>query len=151
MSTSGAPHSRFNVGELVTRLLVTAALVADAVVHLRLAGRYAAPNPGGLTETTIFRIEAVTALVIAAYVLVRGSRPAYLLAALVAASAFAAVVVYRYVNVAAIGPIPPMYDPLWFFEKSLSAVAEAAGAVLALVGFALSGPPVPRGNRISRD
>jgi hypothetical protein len=28
-----------------------------------------------------------------------------------------------------------MYEPLWFFEKSLSAVAEAAGAVLAAIGL----------------
>jgi hypothetical protein len=54
---------------------------------------------------------------------------------LVAGSAFIAVLLYRYVNVPAIGPIPAMYEPVWFFEKSLSAVAEGLGAVLAAVGF----------------
>jgi hypothetical protein len=49
----------------------------------------------------------------------------------------AAVLIYRYIDVPAIGPIPSMYEPLWFFQKSLSAVAEAAGALLAASGVAL--------------
>jgi len=28
-----------------------------------------------------------------------------------------------------------MYEPIWFFEKTLTAVAEGVGAVLALVGL----------------
>ena len=69
------------------------------------------------------------------YVLVRGSRPAYAAALVVAGSAFIAVLLYRYVDIPALGPIPAMYEPLWFFEKVLSAVAEGLGAVLAGVGF----------------
>ena len=38
--------------------------------------------------------------------------------------AFAAVMLYRYVDIPAIGPLPAMYEPVWFFEKTLSAVAE---------------------------
>jgi hypothetical protein len=30
-----------------------------------------------------------------------------------------------------------MYEPVWFFEKVLSAVAEGIGAVLAIVGLAV--------------
>jgi hypothetical protein len=32
-----------------------------------------------------------------------------------------------------------MYEPIWFFEKSVSAVAEGAGAVLAAIGFVRAG------------
>jgi hypothetical protein len=46
------------------------------------------------------------------------------------------VVLYRYVNIPAFGPFPAMYEPVWFPEKTLSAVAEAAGALLAGIGFA---------------
>jgi len=46
--------------------------------------------------------------VIATYVLVRGSRTAYLAAFAVGISAFGAVLLYRYVDVPAIGPIPSM-------------------------------------------
>jgi hypothetical protein len=30
-----------------------------------------------------------------------------------------------------------MFEPVWFFQKSLSAVAEALAALLAGIGFAL--------------
>jgi hypothetical protein len=46
-------------------------------------------------------------------------------------------VVYRYVDVGRIGPVPNMYDPYWQpVGKWLSAVAEvvAAGASAALAG-----------------
>lgn len=121
------------VVELVLRALVVAGLVVDAVVHLRLAGGYQQGQPGGLGEGNVFRIESVVALLVALYVLLRGSRTAYLLAALVGLSALAAVVLYRYVEVPAFGPIPTMYEPVWFFQKSLSAVAEGVAGVLALV------------------
>jgi hypothetical protein len=52
---------------------------------------------------------------------------------LVAATGTAAVVVYRYFDVGAIGPIPDMYDPYWAPpEKTLSAVAEGLAALAAL-------------------
>ena len=73
------------------------------------------------------------------FVLLRGSRVAYAIAFVVALSAFVAVVLYRYVDIPAFGPFPAMYEPVWFFEKTLSAVAEGAGAVLAAVGFARAG------------
>ena len=73
------------------------------------------------------------------YVLLRGSRAAYAVAFAVALSAFVAVVAYRYVNIPAFGPFPAMYEPIWFFEKSVSAVAEGAGAVLAAIGFVRAG------------
>jgi hypothetical protein len=75
------------------------------------------------------------------YVLLRGSPPAFAAAFLVALSAFGAVLLYRYVNVPAFGQFPAMYEPVWFFEKSLSAAAEAAGAILAGFGFARTRAP----------
>lgn len=130
---------RSDVLTLLLAVLVAVGLVIDAVVHLRLASQYGQAQPGGIGEGNIFRIESVVALLAAVYVLVRRSRTSFLVAALVALSAFAAVVLYRYVEVPAIGPIPSMYEPIWFFEKSLSAVAEGAVGVLALVGAARAG------------
>lgn len=119
----------------VIRLVVAAALVVDAVVHLRLAPGYQTGQPAGIGTGNVFRIEAGVALLAALLLLVWGNRASYALAFLVAFSAFVAVVLYRYVDVPGFGPIPPMYEPVWFFQKSLSAVAEALGAVLAAVGF----------------
>src|SRR6478672_12551680 len=117
------------------RLLTALALFIDAGVHLFLAPGYQNTQPGTVSQGTLFLLEAAAALVAGVYVLVRGSRAAYAVALVVALSAFAAVVLYRYVDIPAIGPIPAMYDPVWFFSKSLSAVAEGAGALLALAGL----------------
>ena len=117
--------------EVVLRLVVALGLVVDAVVHLRLASGYQLAQPGGIGEGNLFRIEAVVALLAAAYVLVRGTRLAFTVAALVGLGGLAVVVLYRYVQVPAVGPFPSMYEPVWFFSKSLSAVAEGVAGVLA--------------------
>jgi hypothetical protein len=120
------------------RVLVSAALTVDAIVHLRLASNYQLAAPGGIGQGNLFRIEAAVAIAVGLYVLVTGSRTAYIAALLVTASALAAVLVYRYIDVPALGPIPSIYEPLWFYQKSLSAVAEGAGALLAAGGVALT-------------
>jgi hypothetical protein len=122
---------------LVLRALVAAGLIVSAVIHFQLAPGFQQAAPGGIGGGNLFRIQAVAALVAALYVLVRGSRPAYLVAAAVALSALAAVLLYRYVQVPALGPIPSMYEPVWYAKKVLTAVAEAAAGILALIGFAL--------------
>lgn len=119
---------------LLLCLLVAAGLVIEAVVHLRLAPGYQLAQPGGIGQGNLFRIQAAVALLSAVYLLLRGSRVAFAVAAVVGLSALAAVVLYRYVQVPALGPIPTMYEPVWFFQKSLSAVAEGAVAVLAVIG-----------------
>lgn len=131
-----AVGTRGGASAIVLRVLVAAALAVDAFVHLMLAPNYQLAAPGGIGAGNVFRIEAVVAILAALYVLVRGSRWAYAVAFLIAFSAFVAVVLYRYVDVPPIGPIPAMYEPVWFPQKTLSAVAEAIGAVLAGMGFA---------------
>lgn len=120
------------------RLFTALALFIDAGVHLFLAPGYQNAQPGTVSQGTLFLLEAAAALVAGIFVLLRGSRAAYAVALLVALSAFAAVMLYRYVDIPAIGPIPAMYDPVWFFSKTLSAVAEGAGALLAAGGLALA-------------
>lgn len=134
---SGSVPSRGS--DMALRLVTAAALFIDAGVHIHLAPGYQAGNPAGIGQGNLFLLESAAAILAALYVLLRGSRPAYAGALVVALSAFAAVLLYRYVDVPAFGPFPAMYEPVWFAEKSLSAVAEAAGAVLAGVGVARSG------------
>lgn len=121
----------------VLRVLVAACLVVDAVVHLQLAGGYGqATAPGHLSEGLLFRVEAIAALLVALLVIALGNRSVFAIAFLVALSAFVVVVLYRYVNIPAFGPIPSMYEPLWFAKKTTTAVAEGAGALFAAIGFA---------------
>ncbi|WP_267545870.1 hypothetical protein [Arthrobacter sp. H14-L1] len=121
---------------MILRILVAAALAVDALVHIRLAPGYQLAAPDGIGEGNLFYLESAAAIVAALYVLIRGSRPAFGLALLVLAAGLAAVLLYHYVDVPAIGPIPAMYDPLWFPEKSISAIAQGFGVAFAVAGLA---------------
>jgi len=66
----------------------------------------------------------------AVFVLVCGSRTAYAAAFVIGLSALGAVLLYRYANVPALGPLPAMNEPLWSPEKILSSIAEAFAAVI---------------------
>lgn len=120
---------------MALRVLTALALFIDAGVHIYLAPGYQAASPGGIGQGNLFLLESAAAVLAALYVLIRGSRASFALALLVALSAFVAVMVYRYVDIPAFGPFPAMHEPVWFFEKSLSAVAEGVGALLAAVGL----------------
>lgn len=120
---------------LAVRAAVAVGLGVDAYVHLHLASRYQLAAPDGVGGGTLFRIEGVLAVIALLLVLVRPRASSFALAALVALGGVAAVVLYRYVDIGAIGPVPSMYEPIWFSEKSLSALAEAAAGILALVAL----------------
>lgn len=130
---------RGSVLEWACRLLVVAALGVDAYVHLHLAPAMQLAAPGGIGGGTLFRIQAVLAVAAALFLLLTGSRTAYAVAGLVALTALVPVLLYTYVNVPAIGPVPSMYDPTWYPEKLLSALAEGVAVVLSGVGMALAG------------
>lgn len=125
---------------MALRVLTALALFIDAGVHIYLAPGYQAASPGGIGQGNLFLLESAAAVLAALYVLIRGSRASFALALLVALSAFVAVMVYRYVDIPAFGPFPAMYEPVWFFEKTLSAVAEGVGALLAAVGLLRTSP-----------
>ena len=122
------------------RLATVAGLAVDAWVHAELATRYD-PNqaPGGLSQGDLFRAEAVVSVTAAAVLLFTPRLLAWLLAWLVAASALAGLLLYRYHDPGAIGPLPDMYEPLWFPEKSVAGAAEALALGTASVGLLLHG------------
>ncbi|MGH3793809.1 MAG: hypothetical protein ACRDSP_02860 [Pseudonocardiaceae bacterium] len=122
-----------SVGEVIARVVVAAGLAYDSYTHFDLAGSYAA-NVAAISQGTLFRIEAVLAGLAALLVLVTRRRTAAIFALLVASSALGAVLLYRYVNIDAgiLGLLPDMYEPTWYPEKVLSAVAEAAATIAAV-------------------
>jgi hypothetical protein len=117
---------------MVLALLAAAGLAYDAYVHLDLAPSFDAIGDT-LTQGALFRIEAALAIAAALVVLASDSRLAWAFAGLVGLGGAAAVTLYRYVDVGAIGPIPNMYEPAWYSDKTWSAIAEASVAVLWLV------------------
>ncbi|MBG6192182.1 hypothetical protein IWX64_003152 [Arthrobacter sp. CAN_A212] len=135
-----APVRSRNTAVLVwLRVVIAVGLAIDAFVHFQLAASYQMAFPGGIGGGNLFRVQAVVAILAGLYVLIRGSRLSYLVAAVVALSAFAAIVSSVYIQLPAIGPIPAMYEPIWFFDKALSAVAEGVAGVLAVIGLFLVG------------
>ena len=112
-------------------------LAVDAYVHVRDAGLYDGATAGYvLGQGTLFRIQAFIAAVVAVTLALRPRPWVWALAASVAASAATAVLLYTYVDVGPLGPLPDMYEPTWALPgKAASAVAEAAATVLALVGL----------------
>jgi hypothetical protein len=123
-------------GSLALAVVAAAGLAYDAKVHLHLAGGYDAIGDA-VTQGALFRVEAVAALLAALVVLVSDRRLAWAAAGLTGAAGVAAVLLYRYVDVGAIGPIPNMYEPAWYAEKLHSLYAEAAVTASWLVREAL--------------
>ena len=117
---------------LVLAVLTAVGLLYDAKVHLHLAGDYDAVGDT-VTQGWLFRLEAVVAIAAAVAVLLSDRRPVWMAAGVTGLAGVGAVLLYRYVDVGAIGPIPNMYEPVWFAEKLRSAYAEGAVAVLWLV------------------
>jgi hypothetical protein len=117
------------------RVGTVAALGVDAVVHRQNAPAYDAVR-ATLSQGDLFRTEAVVAVVAALLVLVWPRRSSWILALLVAASALGAVLLYRYVDVGPLGPLPDMYENTWQVPgKLLSAWAEGAAVILATLGL----------------
>ena len=121
----------------ILRVGVAASLVVSAVIHVQLAPGYQQAAPGGVGQGTLFLVQAGAAALAAVLVLIKGSRMAFAAAAVVALSSLAAVLLYRYVQVPAIGPLPSMYEPVWYTAKVVTALAEAAAGALAAIGYAL--------------
>lgn len=124
--------------DLALRLLTAAGLAVSAYVHLHLAHLYSTLGDT-ITQADLFYAQGAAAIAVALWLLVTGMRAAWAVALLLAAGSLAAVLVYRYVDVGSIGPIPNMYDGSWLPspDKAMSAVAEGAAAVFAAAGLAM--------------
>ena len=120
---------------VAVRLLTAAALAVSAYVHLDLSSSpwYAG---GQLTLGALFLGQAVVAAVVALWVAVRPSRAAYAAAAVVAAASFAALVLSTYVRLPSVGPFPVLYEPVWYADKVVAAVAAGVALLAAAAGLA---------------
>jgi hypothetical protein len=123
------------LGSWLLRLATAAALGIDAAVHWQNAPAYDSVT-ATLSQGDLFRAETAAAVAAGLLVLVRPRPSSWLAAVLVGASALAAVLLYRYVDVGPLGPLPDMYENTWQVPgKLLSAYAEAAAVVFATLGL----------------
>ena len=135
MATRRGAYARMSVPAQSSALRLVAAdgLVVDAYVHADLAPSYA--GGGAFGAQNLFLVQAGIALAAALLVLTSGRRGACLVAAAVAASALAAVVTYRYVDLGSIGPLPDLYEPVWYPEKAVATAGEAVAFVAAALAL----------------
>ena len=135
-------HTASRASHRLLTLAVAAGLGVDAYVHWQLAAGFdgiqgtASPH---ISQGGLFRLETALAVIAMLLVLLTRHRLGALLAFLIAAGGLGAVLLYAYVDVGGFGPLPDMYDPIWYPEKTLSAIAEAVAAVGAFALLTL--PP----------
>jgi hypothetical protein len=115
---------------VAARVVAAAGLGYDAYAHFDLATNFDA-NRALISQGMLFRLEAAFAILVALLVLLIQHRAAAIFVLLIAGSALGAVLVYRYVDVGALGPLPDMYEPSWYLEKTYSAIAETAAVFAA--------------------
>lgn len=126
------------VPEMILIGVAVVGLAIDAYVHLDLASAFEHVKTSTVSQADLFRVEAAAAIVAAIGLLIRPRRYTAGFAFVVAAAGTIAVVLYRYVDVGAFGPVPNMYDPYWQpAGKWLSAVAEAAAAIASAALFVM--------------
>lgn len=120
--------------------VITAGLAVDAYTHFDLAPEFSFNSTGTVNEGVLFQVEAVLAIVSGLLILYRQTVWTALIAVLVAGGGAAALLLYRYADVGKIGPLPNMYEPIWFREKVISLVGELvalAGALVLLAALLL--------------
>jgi glucan phosphoethanolaminetransferase (alkaline phosphatase superfamily) len=141
-ATHASSHASRRDTIVVQRVLavVTAALLGvDAYVHLRYAENYEQFKSSVMSEGTLFRIQAVVAIVVGLLLLIWPRVITWIISLLVAGSAAVAVTLYTYVNVGELGPLPNLYENTWSPPgKVLSATAEALAALISIVGLVLA-------------
>ena len=123
--------------------IAAAGLVVNAVIHLSLAGPYDAITGTVIGQGDLFRIQAMANIALAALLLVglkyRGwAVIVALAAAAVAAGGLSLVVITALVplDLTPLG-LPYLFEPIWFADKVVSAVAQGIALVAACVIAAL--------------
>ena len=114
-------------------LLTAVALAVNAFIHFNLASAFDG-NPGSLgSQGTLFRVQAVLDLLAAVLILVRPRPWTAFVAAVVAGGGLALIVITVTVplDLTAIG-LPYLYEPSWYEDKVVSAVAQGLAVVGAL-------------------
>jgi hypothetical protein len=116
--------------ERVLAGLTALALAVSAYVHADLGDPpYAAA--GQVTLSGLFVAQAVVAAAVVVWLLVRPGAASALGALAVGAASLAALVLSVYVRLPSVGPFPVLYEPLWYADKVVAAVAAGVATVLA--------------------
>lgn len=130
MPTAGARSTTREALRWVARLVAAAGLAVDAYIHAKLAGQYDAIT-SNISQGNLFRVEAAFASLAALLILVWRRPVTAAFAWLVAAGGLAVLLLYRYVDVGAHGPLPNMYEPIWSYDKKVTVVSQVVTMIAA--------------------
>lgn len=114
------------------RVLAVVSLLVAAYLHIVLA------LEGGLTDAPVtlaqlFMVQSVMMIVVAGLLLFRPDNRIWLVAVILALGSAMPLLASVYFPLPAIGPFPPIDEPVWYTEKMLSLAAELAVPVLWLI------------------
>ncbi|MFB7708275.1 hypothetical protein [Streptomyces sp. NPDC056105] len=123
-----SPRPAHRPWRAAARILAAAGLAVNAYVHADLAARYD-PVSATISQGSLFRIETALAALAALLVLFWRRSLGDVVAWLTAAGGLTALLVHRYVDVGASGPLPDMYEPLWYTEKDLVVISQVVAVV----------------------
>lgn len=119
---------------LAAAVCAAVGLTVSAFVHVTLAGPFDA-NVGTIaSQGVLFRVQAVIDVLAAALIVIRPRRWASLIVAVVALGGLALILVTVAVplDLTAIG-LPYLFEPSWYQNKIVAAVAQGVAALGALV------------------
>jgi NO-binding membrane sensor protein with MHYT domain len=129
--------SRTDRSSLALRVVGALALGFSAYLHFKIASN---DRPlfedGGVRLSGLFVAQAIAATLVSLWVLAQGIRLAWLAFGAVAIASLVAVVMSTYVEIPAIGPLPKIYDPVWYDDKVLAAVSAGIASLVAVVALA---------------
>ena len=136
MSTTHATASRTDRTSLALRVIGALALGYSAYLHARIASDSTPlAADGEIRLSGLFVAQAVAAVLVSLWVLVQGSRLAWLAFTAVAIGSFAAVVLTTYITLPGIGPLPEIHDPVWYQDKVLAAVSAGVASLVGIVAL----------------
>jgi len=115
---------------LAGRLVAALGLGVTGYVHLHLAATYDGIGQT-LTVGDLFRAQGAVAVLAAVLVVAVRRRWAAALALLVGAGSAAATTLSVYLRIPPVGPLPELYEPVWYPEKTLAAVTAGLAALAA--------------------
>jgi len=118
---------------ILLQVIAAAGLAYDAKIHLHLAPAYDQIKSSTISQGDLFRIEAWLAIAAAVLVLLVRKPISALVAAAVAGGGLVPLLVYRYYDFGSFGPLPAMYEPAWYPDKTHTAIAQAVATVAALL------------------
>lgn len=130
-SLSSRATSLLSISTLL-RLIAVGGLIVDARVHLKLAVAYDSIKSSTISQGDLFRIEGGLAIAAAVFILLFRRGVTDFFAAAVAGGGLVALLVYRYVDLGAVGPLPPMYEPAWYPDKVDTCIAQAVATAATL-------------------